>query len=110
MSLGELSIYEKIIWKFPKTNICPLDECEQSFSNPTNCVEHFCQRHAVTAMLCSVCNQIFSTEKLAAHYKVNHPDKDSPKLKSVIIIIIIIVTIYASYRIKFMIYFCIDGF
>lgn len=86
--LGELSVFNAIIWKFPKTTICPLDECGQSFSSPSDSVEHFCQQHAAKAMLCFVCNTIFFAENLTnlqQHYDINHPDKSPPKLKSVIL-------------------------
>lgn len=83
MELGGSSEYEEIFWQFPRTNVCPLDECAQSFSSASNCVEHFCEQHAVTAMLCFACKKIFLAEKLAAHYNTDHPDEASPQLKAV---------------------------
>lgn len=83
MELGGSSIYEEFLWQFPRTNVCPFDECAQSFSNASNCVEHFCEQHTMTAMLCLVCKKIFPAEKLAAHYNTDHPDEAQPKLKAV---------------------------
>lgn len=83
--LGESTVFEEIRWRFPNTTECPLSDCKLSCSSSFLALIHFTVHHATTAMICIICNKLFSVEnptKLIDHFKRHHPN-EVPKLKTV---------------------------
>lgn len=85
MTLGVSTAFEAIVWRFPNTDKCPLQQCMKPFSQREVASIHFGMEHAATTTICTICNVLFSVIDplvLFQHYQKKHPN-EQPKLKAV---------------------------
>lgn len=72
-------------WQFPKQlTYCPVLSCRIQFRNRSEAIAHYKERHAMNAILCSLCNKPIRTDtknsskEFISHYRRMHPDAELP--------------------------------
>ncbi|XP_031628123.1 uncharacterized protein LOC116343934 isoform X2 [Contarinia nasturtii] len=81
ITLGELTEYPKMSWKFPEIKSCPRTNCKQKFETRGEAINHYRENHSQYDVLCQVCNILVSlsgSHNLMNHYKRKHPDAEMP--------------------------------
>lgn len=102
VTLGKSSVFEAVVWQFPKTDQCPMKNCKLSCSSRSVCLGHFHLLHADTTMLCTICHELMSVVNplnLYRHYQDHHPNQPTPKLKPVSLGLSAAIC-FCSYRIR----------
>lgn len=70
-------------WNFPENiTICPVISCRLQFQNRLQAIDHYKERHAKYAILCSICNKPIRvdirTNEFIYHYRRSHPNEPLP--------------------------------
>lgn len=69
-------------WNFPDTTLCPVMNCRLRFQNRSQAIEHYREKHAKFAILCSICDKPIRVDTnkngFIYHYRATHPNHPLP--------------------------------
>lgn len=81
ITIGELTEYPTVQWKFPETTHCPRSHCKQKYKSRAENIAHYRDVHAKYDVICNECNilvSVSSSHNLLNHYKRKHSDIELP--------------------------------
>lgn len=81
VTIGHLTEYKIVNWRFPNTNICPRIFCSKPFENRAEAKQHYIKKHADYDMSCQECGVLIAlsgAHNLLNHYNRKHPNIDPP--------------------------------
>lgn len=75
-------------WRFPKySSACPVLGCRIQFRNRSEAIAHYKERHAMNAILCSICDKPIRIDTkpngFIDHYQRLHPNVNLPNFDEI---------------------------